>query len=1373
MSQAHELDVFACGLDGVNQIEASAGTGKTWNICALYVRLLLEKRLTVEQILVVTFTKAATAELHERIRDRLVGVMQVLDIALVQLAEALVDSSGDSSGDSAGDSAANLEAGEADVLAQLAAEGHDLAEWLDMPALTRGDPFLERLFATVIGFEPHHVIGMGEARLRLQHAVRGFDQAAIHTIHAFCQRALQEAPFAAGLPFEFELATDDRALRFETAAEFWRTQVEPLAAREPGFADWLVDGRVHPEALDAQLVRRMKKPLAQVLWGDQVPLLPDESGTGAALIQALGDAYAQAAALWNNDYAQIVRVLEQAQSSLKNTSHKPELVRAALDAWGAYFAANRSAPPPAAAVRVSLSALEKARKKDGVLPEHAFFAAADTLIAAALAARQWHGRLWLGLVRLWLTWAPPVLREKKRARRTVSFDDLLADLYQALASHAWLATTIRQRYAAALIDEFQDTDPLQFEIFTRVFAPSTNELTKHNGQGAPLFLVGDPKQAIYSFRAADLHTYLAARERASARYTLAVNQRSTATLITACNQIFSANPDAFILPGLDYEAVRAGTRARPPLIEAGRAAGPDFHIWRLPDGDAAISKAQAQMRAAEASAAEIVRLLNGAREQRVTIGERPLEPGDIAVLVQTNKQGGLVKRVLAAWGVGSVELGQASVFGSEDAACLERLLQAIDTPGDPRRLRAALASEWLGLDAHALWQLDNLTPTEDAAGSDQSARALAPSDAAEAEARQAMGRGRELEAFDAASWVERFTRYRLLWNERGYAMMWRTLLHELQIPQRLAGLPDGERRLTNLAHLAELTQTQAAGHSTSMAGIAPVLRWLASERNQPGGGETTQLRLESDRNLVQIVTVHKSKGLEYAVVFCPFLNDGALRSRSAGKPGDKMPDACEYRLDGQAVLHYDGDLQTLEQANETALIEQAAERARLIYVALTRAVYRCYLVSGVYTSGPAASTSESRKSILDWLVAGSGHLFSTWLSKPPEAEAIALRWQQLAGSAISLGPLPQIGRRTPFAGLVSNPSEFRARAATRALRDSWRIASFSALAAASLHGQHGEAAAHDMAELRPDHDAYAQVSVETSAGQIAQETDAALFAEGLIDFDEQPVLDATDHSEGLAPVRRPDDILDFPRGAAAGECLHRMFELADFTAEQTWDGAIARALRERPAPAAPEVQEHLPAMMARLMRDVVSSELLPAEMPGMRLAQVPLSRRLTELEFSFPAQAVDLARLTHVLQAHGYPDMPELVYGSGGLLDGYLKGFIDLVFEYGGRYWVLDWKSNFLGDQVSDYGPTPMAAAMAGHLYTLQALIYTLALHRYLRIRLPAYDYHRHIGGSLYLFIRGVRPGWLCDGRAAGVHADCPPFELIDAMDRLMRGGGV
>jgi len=1322
LKHTHELDVFSCGLDGVNQIEASAGTGKTWNICALYVRLLLEQRLTVDQILVVTFTKAATAELHERIRERLVGVLVVLDLLLEQLQDP--------------------ESGGLLPLAEI----DDWAELVDLPALTQGDPFLERLFERVIGVGPHHAIGIGEARLRLQHAVRGFDQAAIHTIHAFCQRALQEAPFAAGLPFEFELSADDRALRFEVAAQFWRSEVEPLAARAAGFADWLVDKRVQPEALDTQLARRLKKPLAEVLWGDAVPH-PHDPDRAAPLREALEQAYTVASELWQHDQSHIAALLEQALPSLKATSHKPELVRTALANWAAYFAAQRRVAPPAAAARVGLAALEKARKKDGVLPEHAFFAAADALIAAAQALRQWHERLWLGLVRLWLEQAPAALQAAKRVRRTVSFDDLLADLYHALVSHTWLANSIRRSYAAALIDEFQDTDPLQFEIFTRVFAPADSP----DGPGpAPLFLVGDPKQAIYSFRAADLHTYLAARERASARYTLAVNQRSTPPLIDACNRIFSANPAAFILPGLSYDAVRPGTRARLPLRDLTQPAGQaDCQIWRLPEGDAALSKPQAQARAAEACAAEIVRLLNGARAQQVLIGEQPLQPGEIAVLVQTNKQGALVKRVLAGWGVGSVELGQASVFSSDDAACLERLLQAIDTPGDPRRLRAALASEWLGLDAQALWQLDQGPQASSAARRDTA--------------------GPELAVDDAASWAERFTRYRLLWNERGFAMMWRTLLHELQIPLRLARLPEGERRLTNLAHLAELTQSEAAQHA-SLGGIAPVLRWLATERQAPSGGEHAQLRLESDRNLVQIVTVHKSKGLEYAVVFCPFLNDGSLRAR----PGDSLPDACEYRRAGHAVLHYDAAPEVVEEAETAQAIEQAAERARLIYVALTRAVYRCYLVSGVYTSGQGASTSESRKSILDWLVAGAGLTFAEWLAKPPAADVLAERWQALAGPTLALAPLPQVSRRTQLSRSTPDAHAFAARVATRALRDSWRIASFSALASASLHGASEASASQDQAELRPDHDALVlERDALNALDTVPVESDEVLdsVAPGLAedDLEDMHFVFADSGSGEAVELRRADDILDFPRGAAAGECLHRMFELADFTAPHSWPSAIERALQERPAPAAAALAERLPAMMARLLQDVTDTELLPDVAPGLRLAQVPLGRRLTELEFSFPAQAVDLTRLQQLLHAHGYTDIPLLNYG-GGVLDGYLKGFIDLVFEADGRFWILDWKSNYLGEQISDYGPVPLTAAMASHLYTLQALIYTLALHRYLRVRMPAYDYQRDFGGSLYLFIRGVRPDWRIDGRAAGVHTDCPPFALIDALDAMFRG---
>jgi len=1224
-SVAEELDVFACSLEGVNQIEASAGTGKTWNICALYVRLLLEKNLNADQILVVTFTKAATAELHERIRGRLAELHRAIEM----------DDDG-------------------------------------------GDPFIRRLFETTLA--PERGVDREAAAKVVRRALRTFDQAAIHTIHAFCQRALQEAPFAAAMPFAFEMEADDAALRFEMAADFWREQIEPVAHAHPAFAAWLVAKRAGPASLDEQLARRLKKPLAQLRWGTA-------GAQAGADPQASFDA---ACELWHAERDAIVSLLADAQDRLSKTSHKPDHVSAAIAAWTEYFGqGDCHAPPPRAALKLTASALKKATRVKFDPPEHAFFEHAEALAAAVVAAEAAQRARWLELVQIWLDYAPAELVARKRTRRVVSFDDLLSNLYRALAAHPWLAEALRARYPAALIDEFQDTDPLQFAIFSRIFAPA-----------GPLFLVGDPKQAIYSFRAADLHTYLAARESASARYTLAVNQRSTAPIVEACNRIFEANPRAFVLDGLDYQPVRAGERRRPPFSDPQAGEG-DFRIWLLPPGERALTKREAQREASEACAAEIVRLLRGAREGTVAIGDAPLVPGNIAVLVQTHKQGSLIKRVLAAWGVGSVELAQASVFATPDAEQIERVLAAVDTPGDLRRLRAALATDWLGLDAAALWRLEQVA--------DAPAVANDPAHAA-----------------DAMGWVERFSRYRTLWHERGFAVMWRTLMRELRVAQRLVAAPDGERRLTNVNHLAELVQARAA----TQPGIAPTLRWLAAQRAQ-GGGEEAQLRLESDRNLVQIVTVHKSKGLEYAVVFCPFLNDGGLRE----PPSSGLPDAREYHDDGGgAVLHYGCDDEEAERAARHAAREQAAERARLVYVALTRAVYRCYLVAGTYLS--SRSTKESRRSVLNWLVAGSGHDFDGWLAEPPDEAALSARWQALAGGPIALQPLPKVERRVPLESMLESGVHKRARASRRALRDQWRMASFSGLIAA---GSKAEEAQAPLEEVRPDHDELADALAAT------------------------PLL--MPPSAVQTPSLAADDILGFPRGAAAGECLHRMFELADFGNPESWPDAIRGALRERPAPASPELAAHLPAMMHKLLADVVDTELVD----GMRLRQLDPRRRLNELEFLFAAPALDFAALRELLVGHGYPD----VALEPGMLRGFVKGFIDMIVEHDGRFWIVDWKSNHLGDTAQDYAAAPLEAAMASHAYHLQALLYTVALHRYLKTRVRDYSYETHISGYLYLFVRGVRPQWRDAQGPAGVHTRRPAFELVALLDAAMIGGGV
>lgn len=1236
------LDVFNCPLDGIRLIEASAGTGKTWNISALYVRLLLEQPLTVEQILVVTFTKAATAELRERIRARLASLVRVLEHA----GEAMHPD---------------------DTIPECS------------------DPMVSGLF--------DHVIGAGrishdDALRRLQLALQAFDQAAIHTIHGFCQRALGETPFAAGLPFALELSPDDSGMQHELAVDFWRREVEPAAARHPGFAAWLVDQQVTPSTLCAHLARCLKKPMAELRWPP--PLAGEDEG-------ALATVYAQAQAEWRASVQGIMQLLRQALAGLNRRSYSENALAQARRAWDAYLAANDpSAELDSKAVLVTAARLTQNAKKGTTAPQHPFFVLAEAVIAARDAQTERHARRWLALLEAWLAWAPAALHERKRQLRIVSFDDLLGNLHRALRKHAWLADVLRERYPCALIDEFQDTDPLQFDLFSHIYGQSCfggNETRAHWG---PLFLVGDPKQAIYSFRAADLHTYLAAREAADASYTLNVNQRSTAAVIEAGNRLFSGNPQAFVLPGLNYPLVQPGTRQLTPLHDDVPSAG--CNVWLLPDGDDRLTKGAAQQRAAAATAAEIARLLNGAARQRILLGDRPLAPGNIAVIVQTHLQGSLIKRVLDAYGIGSVELAQDSVFSSEEAETLERVLQAIETPGDARMLRAALVTDFFGLDAAALYRLQSV-------------------DSPDAE---------------AVGWIERLQRYRHLWLERGFAAMWRTLLCELNLAARLVAGPGGERRLTNYMHLAELVQTRWM----AQPGTAALLRWLASQRQTGGGGEEAQLRLESDQNLVQIVTVHKSKGLEYAIVFCPFLWDGRLRD-AASLDGIEFHDAAQG---GIAVIDYALDEARRAAATEAVRREQAAEQARLLYVALTRAVHRCYLVAGIYLAN--RSPKEACASMLNWLVAGQAQPFERWTLGDTGPQDILAAWRALAGDTIAVGALPE---DVPGAHKLLPPRAIAGalapRSATRTTREMWRIASFSGLIANVGHGldadgDDGEKPA--ATPTRPDYD-----------GAAALLDDSASI----------PVHAVADTAAQIGA----DDILRFPRGPAAGECLHRVFELADFTDPASWRPAAERALRERPPAGTGPGSEHWLAMMHRMVDDTVSCEIRP----GLRLREIGLQQRLTELEFTYPIGSFALSALRSLLRDAGYPDLPL----DTGMLRGYMKGFIDLIFRHDGRWWIVDWKSNHLGDTQQDYAPTAVQNAMAQHGYHLQYLLYTVALHRYLALRLTDYDYERDIGGSLYLFIRGVRPGWRgeADGSPAGVYFDRPPRALIEALDELMQ----
>ena len=1232
------LDVFDCPLEGIRQIEASAGTGKTWNICGLYLRLLLEGRLEVQRILVVTFTNAATAELRERIRQRIV-----------------------------------------DTLAWLRAEqaGETAAS---------GDDFVERLVRTV---RNRHGLPTADMVARLELALATFDEASIFTIHGFCQRALADTPFTAQMPLAMELVRDDANWVAEAANDFWRRRVA-ADDLDAGLAGHLVTSKDSPEGFAALLKRHLSKPLARAAWPD------DLDAARSIPSDALVAAHAVAFRVWHAQRDEVEDLLQRSMTALSAVSYKEDSVRTALASWDELLRGEDGlAALDVEAPKLELlgaAKLAAATKKKQVTPQHEFFDVAQHLLDLRAKATQAlaYGRL--ALLKAMLDEGTRAQREAKRRQRVIAFDDMLFNLHDRLTrgDSPWLAGELKKRFPAALIDEFQDTDPLQFAIFKTIYTTTTDDTLSP----APLFFVGDPKQAIYSFRNADLHTYIEAGTHALARYSLAENQRSSEPLIRALNQLFGANPRAFMMDALAYQEVRFGKKPRQPLVDTSAPHAP-LQVWTLPPADDGepIFQRDAMAAVVAATADEIARLLAAAQHGEITLGqapnERPLAAGDIAVLVRSNAQGTQVRQALTARGVGSVELSQASVFRSSDAEELDRVLTAILEPARERTLKAALSTELLGYDAAAIAALAD----------DESALLAA---------------------------VQGFAGWREVWLQRGVGFMLRQWLAAEHVAGRLLARPDGERRLTNLLHLIECLHEAGERH----AAPDTLLRWLQSQRISPDADDATQLRLESDQNLVQIVTIHKSKGLEYPIVFCPFLWSASRGARAGGLTGLAYHDD-----DGQTVIDYGHEFRDEARQKEIKLrlkLEESAETLRLVYVALTRAVHRCVIVAGCYrAAGRYPSATGSTRSLLNWLVAGAGLSPEEWFEHKNGSASIAAAWEALAersGGAMAVAPLPR-GVAVTLKATRPAPDTLAALPAPHALPAGWRIGSFSALA----HG-----AAHDRSGV--DHD---------------------------LRVVEAPIQPTADDSPPFRPA--DDDPLHFPRGPAAGEAIHQAFETADFTDRTGWPQAIARALQQLRTMGVPDAPNaNGAALRARMLERMLEGTLdtplpLGTERP-LRLAELPNSRRLVELEFHLPSHRLDAGALNDTLAAHGYP-MPRLSFAA---LRGFLKGFIDLVFEHEGRWFILDWKSNHLGDTPAHYRQDTMAAAMRDQGYHLQALLYLVALDRYLRHRLAGYDPSRHLGGAVYLFVRGVRPDWHDGtGAPAGVFFQRPTAAMIARLSAL------
>jgi exodeoxyribonuclease V beta subunit len=874
------------------------------------------------------------------------------------------------------------------------------------------------------------------------------------------------------------------------------------------------------------------------------------------------------------------------------------------------------------------------------------------------------------------------VERRKRATGLRDFDDQLALLHRVLSDpeHGTAACMrIRARFDVVLVDEFQDTDPKQWEILHRAF----------HGHST-LVLVGDPKQAIYAFRGAEVLSYLDAVNTSDAHRELTTNWRSDADLITALDHVYGGA--ALGDPRISVhrvDAARDGTRL------SGTAPLRLRHLPRTGAGPLGKSgyPTVGPLRAnvARDVAADVVALLDG----NVTIErggrEEPVEPGHIAILVRTHAQVSLVYEELQRTGVPCVLAGGTSVFTTPAAQQWLWTLQALEQPHRADRVRLAALTPLLGYTAEDL-----------------------------------VARGDELVAQVGGVLRD----LAMVFAQSGFAALFERLATVGELEARLLRTASGERQLTDMRHIAELLDDAATSDSF---GIASLTRWFEDRMNDPGRGSSDRSRrLDSDAAAVQILTVHGSKGLEFPVVYVPYAWDAAKNPN---------PDTLLLHHDGRRILDVGGEGSPgYGERRRTHEAEEAGEELRLLYVALTRAC--CQL-----TLWWAPSYGTARSPLHRVLFARNPGSSEVAPAAGIPADSVMAEqfasWAKASGGLISVEATGIVGKKEiTWSKPQQDDVSLIAARFTRVLDNTWRRTSYSALTASAHDG--------------------------VGVGSEIEEPEKD-------DEPEEPPLATPDPAaEGI-----PSTMNHLPGGTVFGTLVHAVFEIVDTSAADL-EAELTACCRD---------------VVAQRLSDIDPDELAHALLPVLHTRLGPLARtladfspkdRLAELDFELPlaggddpaAVTVTLGQVSDLLRRHLTPDDPLVEYADHVRtlepvpLRGYLTGSIDAVLRIDGpRFVVVDYKTNRLAPgelTTGHYTRDAMAAEMIRAHYPMQALLYSVALHRYLRWRLPGYDPEIHLGGSQYLFVRGMAGPDSPPG--SGVFDWTPPAALVTDLSDLLAG---
>lgn len=1194
MAETIPLNPITLPLNQISLIEASAGTGKTYTIGSLYLRLLLKagennfsRPLNVEEILVVTFTEMATEELKKKIRERIT-----------------------------------------DAINKLTA----FAKTQDKSAF-KNDEFLTALCDNLDIFEAIH---------RLKLAEQNMDLAAIYTIHGFFRRMLMQYAFHSGIHFNLELIKDQSDLLVRFANEFWREHFYPLDFDTAAF---ITRELKSPNNVLNVLRSYLNLKLNVTLETAGLLQLPLES-----LFQKIAERQSiltKIKQIWLENESEIQSFIAQELKDKRLNGNKyssknlPNYYKN-VNAWAK--SATTSSVSEDIKKCFTQSAVNNNATKNKIPYRLAVLEKLDELID------EFNQTLSTDLLRKLILYhycqeLQEKLLEYKCNHQEKSFDDLLRLFCEALqgAQGDELAEMIRFQYPFAMIDEFQDTDSQQYAIFSKIYRDNPE---KNTG----FIMIGDPKQAIYRFRGADIFTYLKASDEAQSRFELTKNYRSEKHLVDGVNALFDFPQSPFIYQNINFTAV--DSRDDHLRFYLNGKAEPAYRFY-LTESDK-VNKTEM----AKICAISIQHWLKSAVENQAVFQNedtcKTLQAANIAVLVRDKNEAALVKNELQKLGIASVYLSdQNSVFDSNVAKELAWVLKACLNVAE-RPILNAIATALFGLNAADIHQIQ------------------------------------QNEA-DWQRWADSFAQYQQTWQRQGILAMLHQILLEQGISERLLSQATGERDLTDFLHLAEILQQAATLHESE----AELLSWF-EKQIQGEGRQEAQIRLESERQLVKIVTIHKSKGLEYDLVWLPFL---AAPSKDPSKKDINIYYSKER----------DETLWDIENRNLNALCEETfAEELRLLYVALTRAKYQMAFA--------LPAQFDKKWNALHYVLSQGEIGKEIALSAPKNTETLLQTFKEKMRDNVEICTKPNL-EALPTLSINTKNDDFKAAEFTGNIEQDWRITSFTSIE--QVHRR--------------------QNYFTESAGK-----KHAVFDDAK-DYDSQNAIEI---STALLNENE-SNILDLPRGKQVGTALHRHFENCYFSDLAN----IEEIDKLRQSLQLDETfTEPLQNWLQQISHTPLSNEI------GIALADLANKDCIKEMPFYLAIREhFDVESFNRALKAHHHLPSEPLQFEQ---IQGMVRGSIDLVFRHNGKYYLVDYKSNFLGSTLADYNQEALKKEMLHSHYDWQYLIYTLALHRYLQSVVPHYDYVRDFGGVFYLFLRGMN-----GEPQSGVFYDRPSVELITELD--------